>query len=128
MKKRYVVGMAILVIALLIGLLLLRYQFKANTKHVDDEVEIIRYSLTKERILTLNGEKFTFIRPGDTLSEIAQQVGIPQEELMRFNGITDPDNIMPNDILRLSSPEKGKAAILPKITDFPEIIVRKEIY
>jgi N-acetylmuramoyl-L-alanine amidase len=47
------------------------------------------------------------VDPGDTLSGIAQQFGVSLEDLIRANGITNPDLIFPGMILNL--PSRGRA-------------------
>jgi LysM repeat protein len=41
------------------------------------------------------------IEPGETLSEIAKENGVPLDHLMRLNGITDPDAIIAGQVLYL---------------------------
>lgn len=41
------------------------------------------------------------VQPGDTLTAIAESVGVPIAELMRANGITDPNSIQAGQMLRL---------------------------
>lgn len=130
MKKRYVWGIAALVAGILVIGLLGYQAFYYPKRQVsiytleEDPVEIIRYSLKKDRVLTYNGEKFTRTQPGDTLSEISQLVGKSQEELIKLNRITNPDDLALNQILRLDPPKEGSAGTLPGILDFPDLVIR----
>ena len=58
------------------------------------------------------------IQAGDTLSEIAKQQDISQEELQRINRIENPDVIRAGEILELPKPEEIiKTAIKEKLTN-----------
>ena len=39
------------------------------------------------------------VEPGETLSEIAKENGIALDQLMRLNGLTDPDTLIAGQIL-----------------------------
>lgn len=43
------------------------------------------------------------VKPGDTLSEIAQQYGMPWRELASYNKITDPTRLQIGTVLRIPS-------------------------
>ncbi len=45
------------------------------------------------------------VQPGETLSEIAQAYGVGLEELMLFNGIADPNDLLTGQRLRVPAPE-----------------------
>ncbi len=45
--------------------------------------------------------KFYKVKPGDTLSQIAERFGVSMQAIMEANGITDPDAIYVGQILRI---------------------------
>ncbi|WP_018686543.1 LysM peptidoglycan-binding domain-containing protein [Actinokineospora enzanensis] len=56
------------------------------------------------QVLTLTGPqagRFHTVRPGDTLSAIAQRNGTTSRELARINAIADPNRIFPGQVIRL---------------------------
>lgn len=44
------------------------------------------------------------VRPGDTLSDIANSYGVPIERIASLNGLKDPDNLVPDTLLKLRNP------------------------
>jgi len=44
------------------------------------------------------------VRPGDTLSDIANSYGVPIERIASLNGLKDPDNLVPDTQLKLRNP------------------------
>ena len=44
------------------------------------------------------------VRPGDTLSDIANTYGVPIERIASLNGLKDPDNLVPDTQLKLRNP------------------------
>ena len=44
------------------------------------------------------------VRPGDTLSDIANTYGVPLERIASLNGLKDPDNLVPDTQLKLRNP------------------------
>ncbi len=60
--------------------------------------------------------KYT-IKPGDTLSGIAQEFGITVEELVKLNNITDPNQIQAGQVLTV--PAKGAPTSAPGPTPSP---------
>ncbi len=44
------------------------------------------------------------VRPGDTLSDIANTYGVPMEKIAALNGLKDPDNLVPDTQLKLRNP------------------------
>ncbi|MEI6360473.1 MAG: LysM peptidoglycan-binding domain-containing protein, partial [Synechococcus sp. ELA619] len=44
------------------------------------------------------------VRPGDTLSDIANTYGVPVEKIAALNGLKDPDNLVPDTQLKLRNP------------------------
>ena len=44
------------------------------------------------------------VRPGDTLSDIANTYGVPVERIAALNGLKDPDNLVPDTQLKLRNP------------------------
>jgi LysM repeat protein len=44
------------------------------------------------------------VRPGDTLSDIANTYGVPIERIAALNGLKDPDNLVPDTQLKLRNP------------------------
>jgi len=44
------------------------------------------------------------VRPGDTLSDIANTYGVPVEKIASLNGLKDPDNLVPDTQLKLRNP------------------------
>ncbi len=44
------------------------------------------------------------VRPGDTLSDIANTYGVPIEQIASLNGLKDPDNLVPDTQLKLRTP------------------------
>ena len=44
------------------------------------------------------------VRPGDTLSDIANTYGVPVERIASLNGLKDPDNLVPDTQLKLRNP------------------------
>jgi LysM repeat protein len=60
--------------------------------------------------------KYT-IKPGDTLSGIAQEFGITVEDLVKLNNITDPNQIQAGQVLTV--PAKGAATSAPGPTASP---------
>ena len=46
------------------------------------------------------------IQRGDTLSQIAQRLGIPMGDLVRANGISDPNRIQVGQVLNLAPPQQ----------------------
>lgn len=51
-----------------------------------------------------DGSRQYTVRAGDTLSEIAQSQGVSLSDLVRANGITNPDRIYPGDVLTIPRP------------------------
>jgi LysM repeat protein len=51
--------------------------------------------------LQQEGAQYHTVEPGETLSEIAKEYGILLDELMRLNGLTDPDAIIAGQVLYL---------------------------
>ena len=49
----------------------------------------------------IDQRQFYTVAPGDNLSGIAARFGVPQEELMALNGITDPDAIAVGQVIQL---------------------------
>lgn len=47
------------------------------------------------------------VQPGDTLTQIGAQLGIPADHLARYNGITDPDVIYSGQPLYFLALENG---------------------
>jgi LysM repeat protein len=54
------------------------------------------------------------VRAGDTLSGIAGAVGVPVDELLRLNGLTDPDQLLVGQVLQLpvTEPLSGSGVLL----------------
>ncbi len=59
------------------------------------------------------------IEPGETLSEIAQQHGVPLDELMALNSIDDPDAIFWGQILVLPLPADSSPQPPPQVSIDP---------
>lgn len=59
------------------------------------------------------------IEPGETLSEIAQQYGVPLDELMALNSISDPDAIYWGQILVLPVDDDTTGATPPEVSIDP---------
>jgi len=62
--------------------------------------------ITTTTTSTTVGPTTTFLRnyevqPGDTLTGIAEAIGVPIADLMRANGITDPNSIQAGQVLEL---------------------------
>ncbi len=55
------------------------------------------------------------VLPGETLSEIAKENGIPLDDLMRLNSLTDPDAIIAGQILYL--PTGASDSVIPDVTE-----------
>jgi LysM repeat protein len=53
------------------------------------------------------------VRAGDTLSDIARRYGTSWQVLARVNGITNPDRIMPGQVLRLAGVEATTHSVRP---------------
>ena len=53
------------------------------------------------------------VRAGDTLSDIARRYGTSWQVLARVNGITNPDRIMPGQVLRLAGVERTTHSVRP---------------
>jgi LysM domain len=47
------------------------------------------------------GPRFYTVKPGDTPSGIAEETGVPLEELLRLNSDLDPQSLSPGTRLRL---------------------------
>ncbi len=61
-----------------------------------------------------DGTRSYTVQPGETLSEIAKENGIPLDDLMRLNSLTDPDAIIAGQILYL--PIGASEFVAPDIT------------
>jgi LysM repeat protein len=44
------------------------------------------------------------VKAGDTVWRIARQYGVPAAQIARWNGLEDPDRILPGARLRVSAP------------------------
>ena len=51
-----------------------------------------------------------YVRPGDTLSEIAERYRVSEEDIVAINGITDPDQILSGDQLYVPAYGVGRAS------------------
>ena len=54
--------------------------------------------LLAESLRQDDSEYYT-VEPGETLSEIAKENGIALDQLMRLNGLTDPDTVIAGQVL-----------------------------
>ena len=71
---------------------------------------------------------FYVIQPGDTLSLIAEQFGVPLEELQKANDIDDPNLIRVNQKLIIPGPTPVVTATLPPtLTPTPDVPPQLEI-
>ena len=77
-------------------------------------------TLSLDRLMARPGalDRFTSqpthtVRAGDTLSDIARRYGTSWQVLARVNGITNPDRIMPGQVLRLAGVERTTHTVRP---------------
>ncbi|MEM9893707.1 MAG: LysM peptidoglycan-binding domain-containing protein [Actinomycetota bacterium] len=78
---------------------------------------------TSSTATTLPQQVLYTVEPGDTLSVIASQFGVPTEELAAFNGITDVNAIKPGDQLAIppvvAAPEAAPDAATDPAAEAP---------
>jgi LysM repeat protein len=61
---------------------------------------------------------FYTVQPGDSLFGISEQYSVSMEEVMRINGITNPDKVFAGQVLELPAPT-GFVPIMPSTTMDP---------
>ena len=64
----------------------------------------LRATPLRAESLQQNDSEYYTVEPGETLSEIAKENGIALDQLMRLNGITDPDTLIAGQILYVPVP------------------------
>ncbi len=64
----------------------------------------LRATPLRAESLQQNDSEYYTVEPGETLSEIAKENGIALDQLMRLNGLTDPDTLIAGQILYVPVP------------------------
>ena len=60
------------------------------------------------------------VQAGDTLSAIGQEFGVSWSDLAAINGLSDPDLILPGQVLKLTGPVPANPA--PVVTHAPAVV------
>ena len=128
MGKVYKVVAAVDIAVVALAIALFIYQPEQPRESAEQSFEenaplkVIEYSLKdKKRVLNFKGEKYFFVKKGDTLSEISKLIKIDVDSIAAWNGITNRHSLEPGKFLRLGPPKNSKP---PKLRDFPELLAR----